>query len=105
MRRLEALEWVVKQSIEDFFNAVVRDEWRGREREVVSLYAFEFLASRAGGSGLRSPAQIGIECAVPQVLANGKRQVCKDLVIWPEPRMTVRDEDGRPTRTPSLIVE
>jgi len=35
----------------------------------------------------------------------GKSQVCKDLVIWPEPSMTCWDDEGRPMHSPITIVE
>lgn len=89
MTRSEELEVIVRRALGEFFAAIVQGGWRGREREAVSLFAFEFLAPYAGRSVLGSAAQIGIECAVPQVTAKGKKQVCKDLVIWPRPRMTV----------------
>ena len=99
------LRATLQQALTAFFTAVDRDGWRGREREAVSLFAFEFLVPHALGAVLECASQIGIECAVPQVTTVGKHQVCKDLVIWPRPRMTVWDQRQEPTRSPSAIME
>ncbi len=105
MTEPNGLATTLEHAVRAFFAAVVGDGWRGRERESVSLFAFEFLVPRAHGAALASASQIGIECAVPQVTSGGKRQVCKDLVIWPRPRMTVWDQQRRPTRAPHVIME
>ena len=105
MTERDDLVAIVGEAIVVVFGAVVRDGWRGREREAVSLFAFEFLVPHAGGAALETASQIGIECAVPQVTDDGKRQVCKDLVIWPQPRMTVWDQQRRPTQVPRMILE
>jgi len=75
--------------------------WRGRENEVVNLFAHDFLAVQVSQSGpLASLSQVGIEVAVKQV-DGSKNLVRKDLVIWPRPRMTQwSDEHG-----PAVIVE
>jgi hypothetical protein len=55
---------------------------------------------------LRSPAQIGIEVAVPQLDGPGrKRVVCKDLVLWSSPFETTWDAHREPTRHPLCIIE
>ena len=77
-----------------FFTAVDRDGWRGQEREAVTLFAFEFLVPHARGAAMEIASQIGIECTVPQVASGGKRQVCKDIVIWPRPRRWPRVPSG-----------
>lgn len=58
---------------------------------------------------LRSGLQVGIEVAVPQHRsdANPRKDpdVCKDVVIWPEPRMTCWDDSGLPSRYPLAVIE
>ena len=67
-------------------------EWRGRENELVNLFALGFLMPRiCPPGGNLDPTQIGIEVAVPQVAEPGKRRtadVRKDLVLWRAPRTT-----------------
>jgi hypothetical protein len=89
--------------------------WMGRrEREVVSLFCFGHLLRHCRpGTFLHDPAQIAIEVAVPQISGQtsltdkpiSKNQVCKDIVIWPGPRMTCWDSAGAPTVRPSSILE
>jgi hypothetical protein len=67
---------------------------------------FSYLIPRCGSGSLRDPGQIGIEVAVPGVPGlNPKRQVCKDVVIWPSPGDTCWDATGKATRPPSAILE
>jgi len=76
-------------------------DWKGRENELVSLFAHHCLPQEVHAGGpLRSLTQVGIEVAVLQVTGSSKRYVRKDLVIWPEPLMTAWSE-----RPPSVIVE
>jgi hypothetical protein len=83
--------------------------WNGREREVISLYAFGFLVPRCReGSVLHHPTQVGIEVAVPQLQQPGKRRktfVCKDLVLWEEPYQTYWDDEKKKKRYPMAIME
>ena len=101
------VDQVVRESLADFFRWLCSSQWRGREREAVSLYAFGFLQRRFGvGRVLHDPAQIGIEVAVPGIdSVNRKQQVCKDLVVWGAPGMTCWDESGAPTKAPLAILE
>lgn len=87
--------------------------WSGkREREAVSLFSFGALTQQAQPYGpLSDPRQIGLEVPVPQVVLDNedaerkKNQVCKDVVIWPEPRMTCWDSSNDPTVPPAAIIE
>ena len=81
-----------------------------RENEVVNWFALECLLSQIDrNSPLFSPAQIGIEVAVPQLEGRGGKRkhpdVRKDLVVWPSPRMTCWSEEGLPAHWPMLILE
>jgi len=104
---MRSLEQIVAESLRDLAGFIIRTGWRGREREVVSLYAFGFLAPRCEpDSVLRSPTQIGLDVAVPQLPGpDRKKLVCKDLVIWPEPASNCWDESGLATRRPIAVLE
>jgi hypothetical protein len=63
------------------------------------------------GSILYDPAQLGIECTVPQVPPFGLRKdpdVRKDLLIWPRPGQTCWGDDYRVDRSggyPLAVIE
>ncbi len=89
-----ALDLIVRTALASFFDDFCRVDWYGRERDAVNLFVFgHLLTGVAPGSILSDPAQLGIEMPVPQVVEGkrfkGKKYVCKDVVIWPRPKMTV----------------
>ena len=110
---MDPLDETVRSVLTDFAEAELDGSWNGRrEREAVSLFAFGHLVERARSGGTISDStQIGLEVPVPQVTMDGengnnkKNQVCKDVVIWPEPRMTCWDENHEPTVPPMSIIE
>ncbi|MCE9582887.1 MAG: hypothetical protein K8T20_10365 [Planctomycetes bacterium] len=77
-----ALDAVIVSSLRSFLAEIAASGWQGREREAVSLYAFGALLDHAGDL-IANRRQIGIEVAVPQIVAGGKGRVNKDLVVWP----------------------
>jgi len=109
------IDRVVRQSLASLVEDVSTNGWSGRrERELVSLFCFGYLVRCCvPGTFLNDAAQIGIEMAVPQITAqaklagrpNSKRTVCKDIVIWPEPRMSCWDAHGSPVIRPRAIIE
>lgn len=114
---MTGLDEIIRRSLVSFAEDMFEGSWTGRrEREAVSLYVFGHLLQQVNKDGvLHSATQIGIEFPVPQVdaetskgisgRAGAKQQVCKDVVIWPESRMTCWDEEGRPTIAPLAILE
>jgi hypothetical protein len=106
---------MVRRSLESLAQELLRGDWKGRrEREVVSLFCFGHLVQKcAPGSVLHDPSQISIEVAVPQIRgqadltakAGNKAQVCKDIVLWPRPRMVAWDDLGRAIVSPMSILE
>lgn len=87
------LDAVVRRSLRSFATDISLPSWQGREREMVSLYVMGHLLPCCGKSApFRHPTQVGIEVAVPQLTrtkgAIRKKTVCKDVVIWPRPKMT-----------------
>lgn len=103
----------VRSALDTFVEEELAGSWNGRrEREAVSLFAFGALVNQVNTEGaLRDPRQIGLEVPVPQVTMDGengadkKDQVCKDVVIWPDPGMTCWDENHNPTVAPVAIIE
>lgn len=109
------IDALMRSSLSSLIEDISAADWTGRrEREVVSLFAFGHLLRHCRpGAFLYDPAQIGIEVAVPQVpeqtslsgKSTSKGQVCKDVVLWPRPRMTCWDTTGEPTVRPASVVE
>lgn len=109
------IDIVVRSALSSLIDDVSAADWTGRrEREVVSLFCLGHLLRHCRpGAFLHDPAQIAIEVAVPQVprqtdltgKSASKAQVCKDIVIWPRPRMTCWDTDGEPSVMPASIIE
>jgi hypothetical protein len=108
---------IIRASLESFVADVCESRWTGRrEREAVSLYVIGHLAPRARiGTALRDATQIAIEGAVPQLDASAgkaagvsvdpKDQVCKDVVLWSEPRMTCWSRNERPFYSPAVVMQ
>lgn len=110
---MEPLDTEIYSALSVFATEILESSWDGRrEREAVSTFAFGPLLERINPDGfLTDPTQIGLEVPVPQVVlpaedgTGKKRQVCKDLVIWENPRMTCWDSEDDPTIPPSAILE
>lgn len=110
---MNELDNTVQSALETFAEKALDGSWSGqREREAVSLFAFGALLTQVDPDGvLHSPSQVGLEVPIPQVTVgnedstNKKDQVCKDLVIWPSPRMTCWDDDQNPTVPPVAVIE
>ncbi|HEY4901053.1 MAG TPA: hypothetical protein VIH91_09580 [Terriglobales bacterium] len=102
------LDHAVREALIELHQRVCSD-WSGRERELVSLFAFGYLATffSADNAILKAQAQIGIEVAVKQTghLESMKTQVCKDLVVWREPAMTAWDGQWQLNRTPLCVMQ
>lgn len=94
------LQRIVRQSLKEFGSYLADTRWRGREREAVSCYALGFLQKH-----FENPTRITIEGAVIQVPGRVKKQVCKDLIIWPRPGMTVWDDNWTLKHDPVCIME
>lgn len=101
------IDRIVRASLMSFLEDVFRSSWKGREREAVSLYVLGHLQKQCGeGKILRESTQIGIEAAVPSSLElNPKGRVCKDLVLWREPKMTCWNERWEAVNPPLSIME
>jgi hypothetical protein len=111
------LDTVVRQSLESIAAELSSGTWKGRrEREIVSLFCFGHLLSKCRpGSILHDPTQICVETPVPQIAGPGQRKpsgkraakevVCKDIVIWPRPRMVCWDDTGKGTVRPLSVIQ
>jgi hypothetical protein len=104
---ISEIDLIIRQSLKDLAEDVFASNWFGREREAVSLYAFDHLLQYCReDSVLSDPTQIAIEGAVPQIPEpNRKTLVCKDLVIWPRPGMTCWNEEREPVQYPVVMVK
>lgn len=101
-----ALEVLLKQSLKAFAQDVLHSKWYGKEREAVSYYAFGQLVPLCkAGSPLYHPAQIAIEGRLPGSALNTKKEVCKDLVIWPTPGGNCWDAERKSKHFPLAVME
>ena len=102
-----SLDRSVRLALTSFATRAFDPNWRGREREAISLFAFGYLLEHFNGrEPLRDPAQIGIEVCVPGVKAeNEKGRVNKDLVIWSDAAMSTFNEERRAVYSPLCIME
>lgn len=88
--RMTDIDAIIHQSLSGFVADIFASAWYGKEREAISLYVFGHLLHYCRANTILSdPRQLGIEVRVlkPNTLG-AKAEVCKDLVIWPEPRQT-----------------
>jgi hypothetical protein len=102
------LDEIVSGALRSLMIDLSAPSWYGREREIVSLYVLGHLLPLCrSGSVLSEATQIGIEVAVPQHNQDGpaKRHVCKDVVIWPRPKMTVWGANGDKAEYPLCVIE
>ena len=109
------LDWIIEASLRSFYQDICSD-WGGRENEMVNLYAFGHLAKQVlAGTIFSDVGQIGIEVAVRQLpkevllkwnpkTERPKKDVRKDLVIWPSPRMCLW-QDNVPCNEPLAVME
>jgi hypothetical protein len=109
---LQEFDKIIIEALGEFRDSINKNKWIGRENEAVNCFVFSHLLKRVKPNTiLHDPGQIGIEVAVPQTkgpVGTGKKQkpqVRKDLVIWPESRMTCWDKDKKPTNIPIMIIE
>jgi hypothetical protein len=112
---ISEIDALIRSSLSSLVEDISSNGWKGRrEREVVSLYCFGHLLKECRpGTFLHDVTQISIEVAVSQVAgqvgrtgkATSKERVCKDVVIWPRPRMTCWDSEGNATQGPTSILE
>ena len=112
---ITGIDKLIRSSLTSLVEDISAGDWTGRrEREVVSLFCFGHLMRECRpDTFLHDVTQISIEVAVPQVTgqvgrtgkATRKVQVCKDVVIWPRPRMTCWDSEGNATVRPTSVIE
>ena len=72
---ISELDLIIRQSLKDLVDDIFDRPWFGREREVVSLYAFGHLQRYCRGDGVLSdPTQIVIESAAPQLPGKNRKR-------------------------------
>lgn len=102
----EALERVLHSTLTAFGHHILHTPWYGKEREAVSWYAFGFLAKACVQGGvLHDPGQLAIEGRIPGTRGHSKKQVCKDLVVWPEPGRNCWEGPENAVHVPLAVLE
>jgi len=101
MTAIIELDGIIQCSLESFYLDFCEMESCGREREVVSRYVFAHLVKHCEpGNVLHDSAQIGMEVAVRQLercqeYPHVGKDVCKDVVIWREPKTILWKANAR----------
>jgi hypothetical protein len=91
----------LKRMLQEFIKEIEDDKWFGKERELVSRFTFSKLVKNIGCCPeFYDASQLGIEVRVKQVV-EGKKEVCKDMLIWKTPNQTAWSEDN----VPACIIE
>jgi hypothetical protein len=100
------MESLLHATLSAFANNILHTPWYGKEREAVSHYAFNFLAKAAQpGTPFYDIGQLAMEGRMPGGPLNTKKQVCKDLVIWPAPGVNCWNEQREAVRYPLAVME
>lgn len=107
---LAELDSMLKTAFISMLDELRQPGWWRREHELVNLFVFGYLIPLCSpGRVLHDLTQIGMEAAVPQLPGRGgdrkNPDVCKDLVIWPEARMTCWGQDGSEMLKPLCVLE
>tara|TARA_R110001583_G_scaffold175656_1_gene330298 strand:+ start:649 stop:1122 length:474 start_codon:yes stop_codon:yes gene_type:complete len=84
--------------LSEFFWEINREKWPGKERELVSRFAFSKLVKNVSTCPeFYDSAQIGLEVWVKQNKGiNRKEFVCKDFIIWGKPNSNAWTEENIP---------
>ncbi len=86
---MSELKYEIRRMLLAFIQEIEASKWQGKERELVSHFAFSQLVKNVGCCpDLYDTAQIAIEVRVKQVPGGSKANVCKDMMIWPKPGQT-----------------
>ncbi|MBL7945765.1 MAG: hypothetical protein JNN32_06830 [Flavobacteriales bacterium] len=101
-----SLDALLHTTLTTFAHSILHTPWYGKEREAVSYYAFNFLAKAAQpGTPFYDAGQLAMEGRMPGGPLNTKKQVCKDLVIWPAPGVNCWNEQREAVRYPLVVME
>ena len=104
------LDGIIRKCLFSISDEIAPDDWRGREREIVSRFCFGYLIHSY------DPDRIGMEVAVPQLrkpvlrkcnpkVKRPRKDVSKDVVIWPRPKTAVFDSNWKPCQQPLAVME
>jgi len=115
MNKIKDSDWqsqlddLIKSALLSFSSIPKVSQW-AREKELVSWFVTDHLLPQVNPQSIiHQPSQVGIEVAVPQhKTPNNPRKnpdVCKDVVIWEEPKMSCWDSDGMANIYPLSVLE
>ena len=100
------MEALLRDTLTAFARTILDTPWFGKEREAVSYYAFGFLAKACRHDSLLfDTGQLAMEGRMPGGPLNTKKEVCKDLVIWPTPGSNCWNAERRSVNYPLVVME
>jgi hypothetical protein len=91
---MQNIESIIDTALNDFGTWLSKNDWRGKEHDCVNNFAHAFLLNQVKtDSLLHHPAQICLECGIPQPEGYVKINARRDLVVWPDPFLNTWSED------------
>jgi hypothetical protein len=106
------LDPIIEESLGRFYREVLLSAWHGREHEMVSLFVLRYLVRHCYPHGPLHLTQIGIDVGVKQLKApkpgnkkGPRKDVQKDLVLWPEPNGNLWTPDRQVLNEPLAVME
>ena len=96
----------LNEALESFSLFLKTNDWRGKERDCVNLFAHRFLFEKIEpGAAIECPTQVCIECSLKQPKQFSRPAAVKDLVIWKRPMQTTWSSDWEPVHSPKAVME
>ena len=96
----------LNDALKSFSGWLKENEWRGKERDCVNLFAHKFLFGKIEpGAAIAFPTQVSIECSVKQPKQFSNPAAVKDLVIWKRPMQTAWSSSWEPVHSPKVVME
>jgi len=97
---------LIVQSLSLFAADMLDSDWCGKEPGWVSLFTFNYLLAQCSPTGpLQEPGQLGVEIDVGQPPGYKSVSVRRNIVIWPQPRMSCWGKEWKPQHHPLAILE
>lgn len=83
---MQDIENIIDTSLQSFGSWLADNDWRGKEHDCVNNFAHAHLMNHISPEALlHHPAQICLECDIPQPTGYTKINARRDLVVWAEP--------------------
>ena len=83
---MQSIETIIDNALHNFGTWLEENDWCGKEHDCVNNFSNAFLMEHISPkSPLHHPAQICLECGIPQPDGYKNINARRDLVVWAEP--------------------